>query len=80
MRRILESVSGVTEFKRHWFNEERYTFTYLGVPCVVWEPWGDNSRYWIGPRPKDDSIDMAKINEAFRQYRIGFTFDREFRV
>jgi hypothetical protein len=80
MRRILCSVTGVEGFKRQWFNEQRYVFSYLDTACVVWEPWGDNSRYWIGPNVKDSFLNMAPINEAFRQYRFGFTFDREFRV
>ena len=25
-------------------------FEYFGRPYIVWEPYGDSSRYWIGPK------------------------------
>ena len=30
-------------------------FSFAGHDCVVWEPFGDNSRYWIGPKNPTDS-------------------------
>ncbi|HEX2650260.1 MAG TPA: hypothetical protein VHN19_10025, partial [Burkholderiales bacterium] len=47
MRRILKSVVGVKDVKKNWFNEDRFSFTFHGRNCVVNEPFGDNSRYWI---------------------------------
>jgi hypothetical protein len=79
MRRVLGSVPGVTDFKRRWFDEHRFTFTYGGRACVVWEPWGDNSRYWIGPAEMEPPVDMGPINDAFRKFRFLMTFDRSFR-
>lgn len=33
-----------------WFREEVFcVFEVDGVPFKAWEPYGDNSRYWIGP-------------------------------
>ena len=69
--RILESVPGVTEVRRggNWFSsdENRAYFLFHGVPFVVWEPFGDNSRYWIGPT--DTGVppqDIGPLMQAFR--------------
>ena len=64
--RLLRSVSGVENVKRNWFNDDRISFTFRGRPCVVNEPWGDNSRFWIGPATPDPELDMAPVNDAFR--------------
>jgi hypothetical protein len=50
-----------------------------GRPCVVNEPFGDNSRYWIGPVEKDPLLDLRAIHDAFVGFRFGFTLDRDFR-
>ena len=71
--RILESVPGVTEVRRggNWFSsdENRAYFLFHGVPFVVWEPWGDSDRYWIGPA--DTSVppaDLGPLMQAFRDH------------
>jgi hypothetical protein len=69
--RFLESVPGVTEARRggDWFagDENRAHFLFHGVPFVVWEPWGDNSRYWIGPADtKAAAPDLGPLMQAFR--------------
>lgn len=78
MRKLLESVKGVTDVRRNWFNEDRFSFGFLGRACVVNEPWGDNSRYWIGPTDLEPPLDMKPVHEAFRGFRFRFTFDRDF--
>ncbi len=68
--KILCSVDGVTDVRRHYFNEDRLTFLFRGLPFVVHEPWGDNSRYWIGPKePENCSTDVTLINQAFGEYK-----------
>jgi hypothetical protein len=44
--------------------DDRFTFVYLGSSCVVNEPLGDNSRYWIGPVEKEPPIDMTPIRDT----------------
>jgi hypothetical protein len=44
----------------------------------VSEPFGDNSRYWIGPLEKNPAIDMTAIRDAFSRFRLRMTFDRDF--
>jgi hypothetical protein len=71
--RIIANIDGVTEVRvrkpfTKW-EEIHIWFKYLNHECVVWEPFGDNSRYWIGSKnPKETTTDMNKIENAFKQY------------
>ena len=68
--KILRSVPGVTDVRRNYFNEDRLSFMYRGQPYVVNEPWGDNSRYWIGPKAAaGSSLDVGPINLAFQSHQ-----------
>ena len=78
MSKLLKSVDGVTDYRRHWFDDNRYSFKYRGTPCVVYEPYGDSDRYWIQPLHPDARVDLAPVSEAFRRFRLVLTFDREF--
>jgi hypothetical protein len=54
MTRALERVQGVTIVRRprflSWLREEVFCeFELGGARYEVWEPFGDNSRYWVGP-------------------------------
>jgi hypothetical protein len=45
-------------------------FQYSGVDFVVWEPYGDSSRYWVGP--KDDanrSVSVENLEAVFARYQ-----------
>jgi hypothetical protein len=45
-------------------------FIYKGRPFIVWEPYADSSRYWIGPKDDaDKQIDLGVIEDLFRHYR-----------
>jgi hypothetical protein len=68
--KLLRSVPGVTDVRRNWFNDDRVTFKFYGKHAVVNEPYGDNSRYWVGLEDPDASpeIDIGPIHEAFRRY------------
>lgn len=72
--RLLGQVNGVSDVRvRGLFSkweDVRVWFKYMGHEYVVLEPFGDNSRYWIGP--KDDSgnaLDIGDIENAFKDYR-----------
>lgn len=68
--KVLRSVQGVTDVRRNYFNADRLSFLYLGEPCVVNEPWGDNSRYWVGPRETEGSVlNLTSINQAFQAHQ-----------
>ena len=64
--RALRSVEGVRDIHRNYFSDDRITFTFNGEPFVVNEPWGDNSRYWVGPKNAASSTaDVTSIHDAF---------------
>jgi hypothetical protein len=66
---ILRSVQGVTDVKRNWFKDDRVTFKFHGEPFVINEPWGDNSRYWLGPENAEASTrDITSLHDAFQRY------------
>jgi hypothetical protein len=72
--RLLNEIDGVSDVHaRRPFSplsEIQVEFTYCTQPYVVWEPYGDNSRYWIGPKePAVASADIGEIESAFRHYR-----------
>lgn len=71
--RILRDINGVTEVKKRrlfskW-EEIHIWFKYLNHECVVIEPFGDNSRYWIGPKSREERFDISNVEVAFRQYQ-----------
>lgn len=71
LRKLLREVPGVAEVRRQWFNDDRIKFMFHGKPAVVNEPWGDNSRYWVGLEEPDafPDVDITPIHEAFKSYR-----------
>jgi hypothetical protein len=75
--RTLSKVDGVAEVRvrkpfTKW-EEIHIWFKYMNHDCVVWEPFGDNSRFWIGSKnPKEATLDMIKVETAFKQYRPPF--------
>ena len=79
MRKVLQSVEGVKDVQRNWFNENRYSFSFQGRSCVVHEAFGDNDRYWIGPADLNLPLNMAPVHDAFRVFQFRWTGDREFR-
>jgi hypothetical protein len=72
--RLLMKAEGVTDVQlRGRFgssDETRVEFKYLGRDYIVWEPFGDNSRYWIGPKnPEEDAADIVGLESIFKRYR-----------
>lgn len=71
LRRILESAPGVTDLRlsgRFSGDDNRACFRFDGVDFVVWEAWGDNSRYWIGPADTNaPAPDVEPLMQAFRE-------------
>lgn len=70
---LLANIGGITDIRlRKSFSSSSDTylrFRYRDREFVVWEPFGDNSRYWVGPADeKDTSIDAEELRTAFDQY------------
>jgi hypothetical protein len=51
-------------------NEEFAEFELDGVLFKIWEPFGDNSRYWVGPDPPKWCEQIAVVREAFVQHKV----------
>lgn len=50
--------------------EVHIRFSYRGADYVVWEPFGDNSRYWIGPKiSPTHAHDVTDLEICFRSYK-----------
>ena len=69
--RLLRKIPGVADvqpikLRRLLRTDQRVTFKYLGQDFEVMEPFGDNSRYWIGPvNPSNGRPDITAIENAF---------------
>ena len=69
-----KGVSGVR--KKPWIpllTDVRVEFRYHGREYMVWEPYGDNSRYWIGPSDDDaPRSDISPLEDEFKRHRPSF--------
>ena len=67
---ILRMTDGVTGVRPTAGSDDRLMFEFDGETCVVHEPFGDNSRYWIGPAfPQTSTLDMLPICQSFARER-----------
>jgi hypothetical protein len=61
LARVLRQIDGVSDVRpRRWWTgspDVHIRFQYRGREYVVWEPFADNSRWWIGP----DDTDAAHV-------------------
>jgi hypothetical protein len=51
-----------------WGPDEFCRFEVAGHEFTIWEPWGDNSRYWIGPDPPEYSEHIGAVRAAFERH------------
>jgi hypothetical protein len=52
-----------------WSREEEFCeFSLAGVQFVVWEPFGDSDRYWIGPKDNAWHPEIGAVKEALSQH------------
>jgi hypothetical protein len=70
---VLRRIEGVADVRpRTLFArppDVRIRFTYRGTDCMVWEPFGDNSRLWIGPyEDRVRNVSMDEIERTMAQY------------
>ena len=75
IEQLLSTVDGVTNIQRRKLfapdKEIHVEFDYLGEKFVVWEPYGDSSRYWIYPKEKQPvkKIDISELEAVFMRYK-----------
>jgi hypothetical protein len=72
--RIVRSIPGVRLLKTQgyfsWSSEDVFCKFELGTQKFqVWEPFGDNSRYWIGPESAEWCEEVHIVREAFLQHQ-----------
>ena len=70
--KVVRTIPGarITRAPRLFSGDDEFCeFEVEGKVFVAWEPWGDNSRYWIGPRPPEWCEQVATVREAFVRYR-----------
>lgn len=70
VRRIVESIPSAKLIRRpklfSWFREDEFCeFEVDGEKFVAWEPYGDNSRYWIGPDPARWLPQTQRVRDSF---------------
>lgn len=69
--RVIKTIPGVKITRNplrffSWFREEEFCEFSLGTQhFVAWEPFGDNSRYWIGPKSPAPCIELTTVRDAF---------------
>lgn len=59
--------------KRAMFREGEnlFEFSLSGESFVVWEPFGDSSRYWIGPKDEDlQPYEIKELETLFKSYKV----------
>jgi len=74
---ILSSLNEISNIKiRKPFQtatENQIEFECMGKKCIVWEPYGDSSRYWIGAKDVDNKdIDVTAIEASFKCHQPFF--------
>ena len=70
---LLRSIQGVSDIRmRKLFSSPgdiHVEFIYMNEVFIVWEPYADSSRYWIGPKNENSkNVDIDAIERVFRQY------------
>lgn len=71
--RLLQQVAGISEVKRRRLfsgdGDVHVRFKHRGHLCIVWEPYRDNSRYWIGPENPEVFVeDLREVERVFDDY------------
>ena len=69
--RLLRKTPGVTDVRRQLRNDDRIAFKFMGHEAVVYEWFGDSSRYWIGLQNPDANpgADIWPLLSAFASHR-----------
>jgi hypothetical protein len=70
--RIVESIPGVVVVRRSRLfrdTDDFCEFTLAGETFMIEEPFGDNSRYWVGGKNKSQSFSLQQIRSAFERHK-----------
>lgn len=68
LARRLRDIAGVSDVRpRKWWvgsPDVHIRFRYRDREYIVWEPYGDNSRWWIGPDENAPHIPLDELERA----------------
>jgi len=67
LARLLRRTSGVTNVRRVFDGDNRLVFKVRDEAFVVFEPFGDNSGYWVGPC--DTTVTSGNASHLESQFR-----------
>lgn len=72
--RFVGKIPGVVVLRRQRHfqflsEDESCEFELEGQRFVIYEPWGDNSRYWVGPEPPQWCPQVERVRNAFAAYK-----------
>jgi len=70
---LVRTIPGATvvrepRFLSYWREDEFCEFEVNGQRFKAEEPFGDNSRYWIGPEPPRWCAQLESVRQAFAAY------------
>jgi hypothetical protein len=72
---VVKAIPGATITRKplllfSWFREEEFCeFTIGDLLFVACEPFGDNSRYWIGAKQPGWCAELPAVRDAFARWR-----------
>ena len=72
IKKLLESINSVENIssgRNVAVADVRIKFEYCGDQFIVMEPFGDNSRFWIGAEENSKSFDVSAIERVFSNYK-----------
>ena len=77
--RLVARIPGVTVLRaqRHFqfFGPDEFCeFELEGQRFVIWEPFGDNGRYWVGAIPPRSCPQLERIRSVFASQRVWWFF------
>lgn len=66
--RVVRRISGVKILATPWVRQDVFCrFALEGREFLIEEPWGDNSRYWVGPsEPVEPTSQIKVVKTAFQ--------------
>lgn len=69
---FISRIPGVKVVHTSFEKDEFCEFELNGDVFSAEEPFGDNSRIWIGPKIKKSSLNLSAIRDFFRHKRLFF--------
>jgi len=68
--RIIDKIPNAQVVRTEKRCDEFCEFRVDGENFVVWEPWNDSSRFWIGPKSKRYARQFEIIRRVFRDEKL----------